>query len=490
MNVFNKLSEQRADDNENGDIDPKRELRNSVNMVLPDGLMLILAILMIPIVIIPLVIVLPPSIEAFLHFVDYVIIGAFAIEYFLKAALAKNVIRHILNPWHLLDLLIIILPVFDFLQVFASGFGRTSPLLRLLRITRLIAAGGRALDRSARHKLPATSIVTEKQAIQIKVMDNTIENKYEDVPLSRISEYLNNKSHTWIDISYVSDTDFGELSKVLGVPRLVLESELVEEAYPRIDYFGTYSMIFARIADIKMPGKGTNPLFVNRAGLLVICWDQNIITLSRTKTELFDHTLEEVKKHISPGDSIVVSVLYSILKYTLEQDSRIITAIEKELIKFENMPLQKRSSGFLETSFHLRKEVNQLVPSLLHIKEILAIITTKRVPLEGFVEKHERLFDILTDQASYLYETASNARDNLQSLIDLYINTTSYETNKVMRIIAVITCLGIIPAIMGLLGSNIYGNPWNIQLWQVFSVLGMLMLGMGWIFYRLGWLKR
>jgi len=58
-----------------------------------------------------------------------------------------------------------------------------------------------------------------------------------------------------------------------------------------------------------------------------------------------------------------------------------------------------------------------------------------------------------------------------------------------MRVIAVITSLGIIPALMGLLGSNIAGNPWDIQLWQVFTLLGILMFAMGWIFYRLGWLK-
>jgi hypothetical protein len=39
------------------------------------------------------------------------------------------------------------------------------------------------------------------------------------------------------------------------------------------------------------------------------------------------------------------------------------------------------------------------------------------------------------------------------------------------------------------MGSNILGNPWDIQLQQVFLVLGTLMLSMGWIFYRLGWLK-
>ena len=62
--------------------------------------------------------------------------------------------------------------------------------------------------------------------------------------------------------------------------------------------------------------------------------------------------------------------------------------------------------------------------------------------------------------------------------------------NKVMRLIAVITVLGIIPAIvLGALGTNVAGNPWGIHLWQVFLIPIILMLALGWVFYRLGWTK-
>ena len=186
---------------------------------------------------------------------------------------------------------------------------------------------------------------------------------------------------------------------------------------------------------------------------------------------------------------MTIIILYAILKYTLEKDRQVISALEQELMKMESISWKERPPDFLETTFHLKKEVNQLVPSLLHMKEVLSVITSKRMPLEGFNEKHERLFDILTDEASYLHETAQNARDNLLSVIDLHINATSFQLNKVMRIVAVITSLGILPAVLGLLGSNLVGVPWGMELWQVFLGLAVAMIIMGWIFYRLGWLK-
>jgi Mg2+ and Co2+ transporter CorA len=356
-------------------------------------------------------------------------------------------------------------------------------------LLRVAAVGGRAVDRKVHPRAAVHREAETAAAMEIRVMDSALENIHEGVSLSEVKRYVNSPSHTWVDIASVSESHFDVLSDALGVPRILLESELVEESYPRIDYFEHYSMIFARIAEPRIVPKGTKRLFVSRAGLLVVCYGQNIITISRQKTSLFSQILEKAKRYHNSQEPLVVSILYTILKYTLEKDEHIIGTLEQELLRLENIPLNARPPDFLETTFHLKKEVNQLVPSLLHLKEIVTVITSKRVPLEGFSERHVRLFDILMDEATYLHETAQDARENLLSLIDLYINTTSYEMNKVMRVIAVITCLGIIPAVGGLLGSNLIGNPWGIHLWEVFLVVGVIMVGMGWVFYRLGWLK-
>jgi Mg2+ and Co2+ transporter CorA len=468
--------------------DPKKALREKINLVLPDSLMIALALVMIPIVVIPLFTDLSPSISQTFHMADYTIIAIFIIEYFLKMAVAPNILRFVVNPWRLLDLLVIVLPFFDLLQL-AGGFGRWSPMLRLLRLTRIVAVGGRAIDRKVAKHSAELPRVSNPPAMKIKTIDREMDNISDSVSLKKVAEYLTNNSQTWIDISSVSERDLNDISGILGIPHLVLESELVEESYPRIDYFESYSMIFARVADMGAYELSAGRVSVSRAGLLVICCGQNIITISKTDTGLFSRVLEQARKFSSQSEHLVVSILYTILKYSLDKDNQVINAIEHELMVLENIPLKNRPSSFLESTFYLKKEVNQLVPSLLHMKEMAAMITAKRVPLDGFQEKHERLFDILADEATYLKETAENARDNLLSLIDLYINTKSFELNKVMRLVAVITSLSIIPAVGGMFGSNLIGNPWNIELWQLFCGLFVLMLAGLWIFLRLGWLK-
>jgi Mg2+ and Co2+ transporter CorA len=469
--------------------DPKKNIRETINLILPDSLMILLAIIMLPVVLIPLLFNLPDSIDTTFQFIDYTILGIFIIEYFSKLIFAPSILKHFLNPWHLLDLFVILVPFVGLLPFIPDAVGTSSPILRLLRIIRIAVVGGRAVDRK-RHLAPAYNIETvATEPLLIQIMDGTPAKNYDNIPLNQLKGYLSSPTPTWVNISSVSENDLDQLSSDLDIPKIILESELIEESYPRVDYFDNYSLIFARIADVQITQKGAARLLINRSGILIVCKGQNIISISKTKNDLFNQIVVKARRFMDSDDPVVVTILHTILKYILEKDKQIITALEQELMVLESIPLNKRPSNFLETTFYFRKEVNQLVPSLLHLKEIISVITSKRVPLEGFEEDHEKIFDILADEATYLYETASNARDNLQSLVDLYINTNSFQTNKVMRIIAVITSMSIIPALMGLLGSNIVGNPWDIHLWQVFAILAIIMLSMFWIFYRLGWLK-
>ena len=472
-------------------IDRKKSIREKVNLILPDGLMIVLAAIMAPIVLVPIFVILPATVDASLKFADYFILSIFIAEYLLKTIFAQDVVKHILNPWHVLDLIIIVLPLVSLLPVFANEFGLSFPVLRLIRIARIFALGGRAIDRKIEMAAPAQETTSAlKPVSKIQVMDKNLESVYKDVQYSQLHDFLASSTNTWIDISGITEADFDRLSNVFGISRILLESELVDEAFPRIDYYENLSMIFARIANMKTTEKNPAKFMVSRDGFLVICQGQNIMTLSKSQTRIFNPILEKAKRIHSAEEPLVVTILYTLFRHILDKDKQIVTSLEQELVRLESISFKDSPSDFLEVTFNLRKEVNQVVPSLMHLKEIISEISTKRVPLEGFDEKHEKVFDILKDEASYLHENAVNVRDNLESLIELYINTTSHQMNRVMRLIAVLTCLGIIPAIIfGALGTNVSGNPWGIQLWQVFTIPLLLMLVLGWIFYRLGWLK-
>ena len=69
---------------------------------------------------------------------------------------------------------------------------------------------------------------------------------------------------------------------------------------------------------------------------------------------------------------------------------------------------------------------------------------------------------MLQDEVSYLNEIADDLVGNLRSTIDLYINQTGFETNRILKILAVITSMAVIPsAVGGLLGMNLLDVPYR-----------------------------
>jgi len=468
----------------------KRRLREKVDLLLPDGLMFMLAIVMVVVMGLRYFGYLSKSNVTFLQFIDYSILAVFIIEYFLKAALADDLKRHVLNPWHILDLIIILTPFLDFVP---SPFGirNSTPALRLLRILRLVAVGSRAVDRKLADKPVNLEVKPEKRQILIRIVENDLTSGFRDVSMPELAGYIRNMNPTWVDILNVEKEDLDQLSSAISVTKYFLEAELFEESYPHIGRFENRHLIYARIPDCQAAqGTGSRGSLSGQS-VLIICSENNLITIAHDPSDFCEKIVRKSYDNNIPGRPFLVSALYTILKSILDLEEQLIKNLEQKLLKLESIPIKDLPADFLEKTFFLRKEVSHLVPSLGHMKEVLKDISSNRISLTDFNDKYMDIFRTLSDRAAYLQETAATVKEGINSLRDLHINTTSYEMNRVMRLIAVISCMTVIPTMVGgLLGMNLIGANWPMELWHVIAFVIIVMLGLGWIFYRLGWLKR
>ena len=468
------------------------DARDAVDRLFSDALMIGLALLLIPVLLTQVFLPITPACRWTLQFVDLAIYVVFVLEYVLKLALAEDRRRHALSPWHLLDLLIVLLPLADLCGVLFGGWANSSRLLRLFRLLRVAAIGSRTVQRN----LGAPGAVTDQSgpahpAMTIRVMDGTLENVRENLRLQDARTALQSPADTWMDVGSIADADVAALSEILGIPALILESKLTDETYPEIDHYGDYAVGFLRLHDVRLNPGEPHRFDVAQTGVVVICAGSNLVTLSRQETGLFGEVMAAARRQHQPGANPALAVLFVLIRHMLERDQRVIEALERMLAGLERIPSRELPPNFLEYTFHLKREAGQLVSGLLHTKDVLAALTTHRVPLHGFDEQQERIFDLLFDRAAYLCETAGNARENLASLIELYINSTSNDMNRVMKLIAVITCLAVIPTLVGgLLGMNLVDSPWVVRLWQVVLLVLSAMVAAGWVFWRLGWLRR
>jgi len=467
-------------------MDMQQKLKGPVNRFFTDHLMIVLALLLIPTTLLPLVFSFSQFMLNLFEVANYAIITVFVIEYFLKLYVADSRKAYASDPWHILDLIIVIFIFADFLQWFPlEGVGKASPMLRLLRIARVFAVAGRTVKRAVPIK-PVEHVMQQVSLMKVNIFE---EGKViRGASGEDISHYIAPPLATWIDIQDFSEIDIDFVSNAISVPDIVLGSKVIRESYPRIDYFNEFTTIFIRDSKLQSDGTGVKDIKISRNNMLIICANNYIATISTGRSELFDQVVNEGMA--IKDEELIVRILYSILRRKVHDYEEIVRCLEQKTTAMEDLPVGKARPTFLEDTFYLKKEIQKIHSNLWHFKQVLDAMKTKQVALRGLNDEHLSLFDILYDESVYLFETSENIKDNLISLIELHINTVSFGLNRVMRLLAVITSIALIPSIIsGLLGENLIDSPYHISIYEIFFLVVSLMTLAAYAFYRHDWLR-
>lgn len=453
---------------------------------------------------------LSSGMNVILDYVNYIVIAAFIAEYVLKLYVEdKSRISFVTDPLHILDLFIIFVALLDFSPLalglpIISSSGELSPMLRLFRLLRVPLRGLLALVLASKAKTLEDNKKkpderTPDKHLKIASLDEAGNIKdYFDRDLSLRKDGKKDCRPLWIDFQEITKDDLDYIEETTEISGEEIKKKLIEGSFPRIDHIGEIPSILlwdSRIknhSEIKDQSDLATEIISPR--MLVVLKDAKIITLTTDNSELFariDQPNDQLNK-----ENFIAEVLYSLLQLKIKDYGDIVHEIESRINEFERIPIDKTSPEFLHKTFLFKKEIQQVSDNLWHFHQVLDQIINKENLLHlGIDETHRRNFNTLHSESKYICRTARNVRESLSSLIELHINTVSYDLNRVMKVIAVITCLAIIPSVIGgLLGVNLVtqsGNSIGFQLYipeVVFLVCSLMLLGL-YAFYKMGWLR-
>jgi len=455
------------------------KLREPVYQIFTDHLMIVLALVLIPAIFLPFFFTFSQFMLFFFRILRSAILVLFIVEYLLKLYVADSRKAYAREPWHIIDLIIVILAASDFIpRIPLGGIGRAFPLLR---VTRIFAVAGRTVKRAVPLR-PVEKVTPLFSRMKINILtDGGI---IKGAAKEDIAGYMAAPEHTWIDLQEVSEMDIDFVSDTLKIPKVVLESKIIKESYPKIDFFKNLTTIFIRDSKLQSD-PDIKDAHILRNNMLISWAGNYIVTISNDKSELFELVSDGLAVK---DDEFIVRILYSIFSRKISDYEEIVRLMEQNITAMEELPVGQMHP-FLENSFYFKKEIQKIHSNLLHFKQVLGIIRTRKI-LPGLIDEYHSLFGILHDESVYLSETSENIRDNLFSLIDLRINTVSVGLNRVMRILAVITSLGLIPSIIsGLFGQNLIDSPYPVRLSEIFFLELFIMSLTAYAFYRRGWLR-
>lgn len=473
------------------------QLHNAVYRVFNDDLMIALAAVLAVTVILQLFFEFSQGMLATFDYLNYFIVGVFVAEYSLKLYVDESRSSFVTDPLHILDLIIISFALFDLSKI--SYFSvlpfqaQLSPILRLIRVLpRTLLAlflAGRTVERikDQRITIPVTTPELQIAALDLKGRIN------KGYPNEISSAMKSNQMPIWMDFQYIKENDFDVIENIAKIPRDLLETKLLRASFPRIDAADDILTLFLWDSQIDSNSSGSNIFSISTNNMLILFNEEKMITLSRGKSQLFDKISNLLSNKISDKpfekNEFTGKILYSLLQQKMVDYGEVVQRIEQKTIEFEEIPVDKTSPKFLEETFHFKKEILKISSNLWHFRKILHQLTEQK-NIDLFKIGNVSDFNYLHAESGYLYETTQNIKESLISLIELHTNTVSYDMNKVMKVIAVITCLAVIPAtIGGLLGVNLDEGTFPIRLAEIFFIVFSLMLLGAYAFYKMDWLK-
>jgi Mg2+ and Co2+ transporter CorA len=443
-----------------------------------------LAIIALALVLFPMLFGLSPGTRAAIDTLQWAIIGWFALEYVFAFVSAPHKAAFLRNVWRWIDLATVVIPLAALLPSVSRAL-LSSPALRLVRLARLVTLGVRVSGLTARHRLSGPVDRKTSAPAQVTLMADAPEFSPAPAAWDELIRWLRAPGKEWYHLAYPSRDQLAEIGRVAALPADFLEAHLLNTSYPHLAVAKKFSGVFLWLPEMNGDSQ------VDRHGLLFLMAGESVLSLSRRPTQLVERISGPALSPEEEAEKMPFSIhmLRLVLQQVIVQNERLVGSLEEQLHALEDMPVRESRPAFFEQSFRLKKDLSAAQADLWRLKGVIADLAAGRVfPLKSD-DLGEMLRRLATD-AEYLYETVVNVRDDVLSVIELHLNIVSFDMNRVMRVLAVVSVLGLIPAVVGgLFGMNLMDNPWPFTLPQVAFGVGFAMILGLYLFFVKGWLR-
>lgn len=416
---------------------------------------------------------LSPAADSALDAAELAIVALFALEYAVALAVAPDRAAFVRDPWRILDAAIVVGSVASLMPA-VSDAARTMPALRILRLFRALLFGMRAGHGIGTPALPPARSLPSGPPRVIRLADGAAAATAGE--WSDLLRWAAAPTSEWIHASNLPPERLREAAEAAGVPHVMVDAALRESSYPRLESGPRWSAL-----TLSLPAAGHTLL---RDPLLLLFTEDDVLSLAPHPLDLARAPRSLAELPWGPRCAL------DVVRRVLERNEELAGRVESEVRELEALPAEESPERFFAATFRLKRALAVAKGDLWRLRGLLEMLGEGRRTLPGLGEQGRAAAAALAEEADYLYETVDNAREAVLSLIDLHINVAAHDTNRFMRLVAIVSTLGLIPAITGgLMGMNLVDSPWPVTLGQVAFATLILILGVLYAFLAKGWLR-
>jgi len=314
--------------------------------------------------------------------------------------------------------------------------------------------------------------------------------------IDELAQYKNYLKTSWINISGLEDIEcikrFGEL---YNIHPLTLEDIVHTEQQPKMEIFDKYKFLSIKTIQReknfhhnhknakKNKQEETDEFLIDQVSIILM--KNVLITFQEINGDPFDGIRKKILENIGGIRKKGMDYLtYSIIDAIVDEYFLTLNHLEEDIENFEDRATKTSDGNFIEEIQETKKYLLQIKRAISPLRDNIFVIShhgilTQTDELKPFLQD-------LTENLNHAISMVENHREWLTNIMDVNLSVLSHQTNKVMKVLAMISTIFIpLTFIAGIYGMNFNFMPELTYQWGypiVLSCMGITAVIMLFIF--------
>jgi magnesium transporter len=304
--------------------------------------------------------------------------------------------------------------------------------------------------------------------VSIIVYDEASASIEKAAAIDELARHGDDAKTSWINISGLKDINaIKRLGLLYRIHPLTIEDILHTEQQPKIEIFDEYRFLsvktiqreksFHTYNQNKKIKKEVDELLIDQISVIIM--ERTLITIQEIPGDSF----EGLRKRILEGAGGIRRMgtdylAYAVIDAVVDEYFATINHLEEAIEQFEERAAKTSDDTFIEEIQDVKKYLLQIKRAVTPLKDNMAVITR-----QGIFFKTEGLEPFLQDLHEHLNNaivTVESYREWLSNIMDVNLSVLSYQMNKIMKVLAVISTIFIpLTFIAGVYGMNFEYMP-------------------------------
>jgi magnesium transporter len=325
--------------------------------------------------------------------------------------------------------------------------------------------------------------------------------------IDELSKYQRESKKLWINISGLKNIDsIKALGKSYNIHPLTIEDILNTEQQPKVEIFDNYKFLSIKAIRrekefhhnqkkrknsflfFKKEEEKIDEFLIDQVSIIIM--ENTLITFQETPGDSFDGVGEKILAGVGNVRKTGMDYLaYEIIDAVVDEYFLALDHLEDDIEDFEDRATKTSDDTFIQEIQDTKKYLLQIKRAISPSRENITIMLRQNKffltdELKPFVQD-------LLENLHNAENTVEHYREWLSNIMDVNLSVLSHQTNKVMKVLAIISTIFIpLTFIVGIYGMNFDYMPELRRVWGyplVLSCMGLIAMTMIMIFKFKRW---